>query len=155
MVLESSFYKWVDGKNRINVFFYFFWLFLDLCVRYKFLITKLPTRPWTLHSRTTSRGCSILIKARMDTGNGLLATYHLVVQLVPSSLLFVYSLDYAWACLANDAKAAKKGGERHLNGLSDVYHKTLKSDGIAGLYHGFNIACVGIIDYRLTASFIS
>ncbi|KAM7497206.1 hypothetical protein LguiA_021620 [Lonicera macranthoides] len=65
-----------------------------------------------------------------------------------SSLLFVYSLDYARTRLANDAKAAKKGGERQFNGLVDVYKKTLKSDGIAGLYRGFNISCVGIIVYR-------
>ncbi|MQL94410.1 hypothetical protein Taro_027070, partial [Colocasia esculenta] len=62
-----------------------------------------------------------------------------------SSLVFVYSLDYARTRLANDAKAAKKGGERQFNGLIDVYRKTLKSDGIAGLYRGFNISCVGII----------
>ncbi|XP_026392175.1 ADP,ATP carrier protein 1, mitochondrial-like [Papaver somniferum] len=65
-----------------------------------------------------------------------------------SSLLFVYSLDYARTRLANDAKAANKGGERQFNGLIDVYKKTLKSDGIAGLYRGFNISCVGIIVYR-------
>lgn len=65
-----------------------------------------------------------------------------------SSLLFVYPLDYARTRLANDAKAAKKGGERQFNGLVDVYKKTLKSDGIAGLYRGFNISCVGIIVYR-------
>nr|DAD38188.1 TPA_asm: hypothetical protein HUJ06_008829 [Nelumbo nucifera] len=66
-----------------------------------------------------------------------------------SSLLFVYSLDYARTRLANDAKAAKKGGgERQFNGLVDVYTKTLKSDGIAGLYRGFNISCIGIIVYR-------
>ncbi|KAM5552286.1 hypothetical protein ABKV19_026917 [Rosa sericea] len=65
-----------------------------------------------------------------------------------SSLLFVYSLDYARTRLANDSKAAKKGGERQFNGLIDVYKKTLKSDGIAGLYRGFNISCVGIIVYR-------
>ncbi|KAG8488759.1 hypothetical protein CXB51_016783 [Gossypium anomalum] len=64
-----------------------------------------------------------------------------------SSLLFVYSLDYARTRLANDAKAAKKGGERQFNGLVDVYKKTLMSDGIAGLYRGFNISCVGIILY--------
>ncbi|KAE8700267.1 ADP,ATP carrier protein [Hibiscus syriacus] len=64
-----------------------------------------------------------------------------------SSLLFVYSLDYARTRLANDAKAAKKGGERQFNGLVDVYKKTLQSDGIAGLYRGFNISCVGIIVY--------
>ncbi|KAG5579170.1 hypothetical protein H5410_049797 [Solanum commersonii] len=40
-----------------------------------------------------------------------------------SSLLFVYSLDYARTRLANDAKAAKKGGERQFNGLLDVYRK--------------------------------
>ncbi|GBB86977.1 hypothetical protein RclHR1_13430001 [Rhizophagus clarus] len=64
------------------------------------------------------------------------------------SLTFVYSLDYARTRLANDAKNAKKGGERQFNGLIDVYRKTLKSDGIIGLYRGFNISCVGIIIYR-------
>jgi len=65
-----------------------------------------------------------------------------------SSLLFVYSLDYARTRLANDNKAAKKGGQREFNGLIDVYKKTLATDGIAGLYRGFNISCVGIIVYR-------
>jgi len=62
--------------------------------------------------------------------------------------LFVYSLDYARTRLANDAKAAKKGQERQFNGLIDVYRKTLATDGIAGLYRGFVISCVGIIVYR-------
>ncbi|KAF5834219.1 mitochondrial ADP/ATP translocator [Dunaliella salina] len=65
-----------------------------------------------------------------------------------SSLAFVYSLDYARTRLANDSKSAKKGGERQFNGLLDVYKKTLASDGIAGLYRGFAISCVGIIVYR-------
>ncbi|GAA0150119.1 transfer/carrier protein [Lithospermum erythrorhizon] len=65
-----------------------------------------------------------------------------------SSLLFVYSLDYARTRLANDAKAAKGGGDRQFNGLVDVYRKTLATDGISGLYRGFNISCVGIIVYR-------
>jgi hypothetical protein len=65
------------------------------------------------------------------------------------SLAFVYSLDYARTRLANDAKGAKKGGgERQFNGLVDVYRKTLASDGIAGLYRGFVISCVGIVVYR-------
>jgi len=64
------------------------------------------------------------------------------------SLTFVYSLDYARTRLANDAKSSKGGGERQFNGLIDVYRKTLKTDGIAGLYRGFTISCVGIIVYR-------
>lgn len=65
------------------------------------------------------------------------------------SLCFVYSLDYARTRLANDAKSSSKGGsERQFNGLIDVYKKTLKSDGIQGLYRGFVISCVGIVVYR-------
>ncbi|CRK40315.1 hypothetical protein BN1708_016793, partial [Verticillium longisporum] len=62
-----------------------------------------------------------------------------------TSLLFVYSLDYARTRLANDAKNAKKGGERQFNGLVDVYRKTLASDGIAGLYRGFMPSVAGIV----------
>lgn len=65
-----------------------------------------------------------------------------------SSLLFVYSLDYARTRLANDAKSAKGNGEREFNGLLDVYKKTLASDGIAGLYRGFLPSVVGIVVYR-------
>jgi len=65
-----------------------------------------------------------------------------------SSLSFVYSLDYARTRLANDNKSAKKGGSRQFNGLVDVYRKTIASDGIAGLYRGFVISCVGIVVYR-------
>lgn len=65
-----------------------------------------------------------------------------------SSLVFVYSLDYARTRLANDAKSAAKGGERQFNGLVDVYRKTIASDGIAGLYRGFIPSVVGIVVYR-------
>ncbi|KAI9862713.1 MAG: hypothetical protein M1813_004209 [Trichoglossum hirsutum] len=65
-----------------------------------------------------------------------------------TSLLFVYSLDYARTRLANDAKSAKKGGERQFNGLVDVYKKTLASDGIGGLYRGFGPSVLGIVVYR-------
>merc|ERR1712158_293016 len=62
------------------------------------------------------------------------------------SLMFVYSLDYARTRLANDAKG--KGGERKFNGLVDVYVKTIKTDGVQGLYRGFVISAVGIFIYR-------
>merc|ERR1712048_804361 len=43
-----------------------------------------------------------------------------------------------------------KGGaaERQYSGLFDVYKQTMKTDGIAGLYRGFVISCVGIFVYR-------
>lgn len=44
-----------------------------------------------------------------------------------SSLVFVYSLDYARTRLANDAKSAKGDGKRQFNGLVDVYRKTIAS----------------------------
>jgi len=64
------------------------------------------------------------------------------------SLTFVYSLDYARTRLANDVKSSKRGGERQYKGLVDLYKQTLASDGIAGLYRGFVISCVGIFIYR-------
>lgn len=63
-------------------------------------------------------------------------------------MLFVYSLDYARTRLANDNKSAKSGGQRQFTGLVDVYKKTLKTDGVVGLYRGFMISCVGIMVYR-------
>lgn len=65
-----------------------------------------------------------------------------------SSLVFVYSLDYARTRLANDGKSAKGGGERQFKGLIDVYVKTIKTDGFVGLYRGFWVSCVGIVVYR-------
>ncbi|KUJ21605.1 ADP/ATP carrier protein [Mollisia scopiformis] len=65
-----------------------------------------------------------------------------------TSLLFVYSLDYARTRLANDNKNAKSGGDRQFNGLVDVYKKTLATDGIAGLYRGFGPSVLGIVVYR-------
>eukprot|EP00796_Vickermania_ingenoplastis_P006184 gene6184-4461_t len=65
-----------------------------------------------------------------------------------TSLCVVYSLDYVRTRLANDTKSAKKGGERQYSGMIDCYRKTLQTDGIAGLYRGFCVSCVGIIAYR-------
>jgi len=63
-----------------------------------------------------------------------------------ASLLFVYSLDYARTRLANNVK--KADGTREFNGLLDVYAKTIKKDGVLGLYRGFVISCIGIFVYR-------
>ena len=64
------------------------------------------------------------------------------------SLCFVYSLDSAQTRLSNDAEAARKGAIRQFNGLTDVYRKTMKSDGFIRLYRGFFISFFGVIYYR-------
>ncbi|KAG9101299.1 hypothetical protein FRC07_010326 [Ceratobasidium sp. 392] len=65
-----------------------------------------------------------------------------------SSSVFVYSLDFARTRLASDAKPNVKGSERQYNGIIDVYRKTIKSDGILGLYRGFVPSIAGIVVYR-------
>lgn len=57
-----------------------------------------------------------------------------------TSLAFVYPLEYARTRLSNDSKAVGGGG-RQYNGILDVWKKTLSSDGVAGIYRGFNISC--------------
>ncbi|KAA3478930.1 ADP,ATP carrier protein-like [Gossypium australe] len=47
---------------------------------------------------------------------------------------------YAATRMATDVKTiGSNTGDRQFNGMIDVFRKTLKSDGIVGLYRGFNI----------------
>lgn len=67
------------------------------------------------------------------------------------SLCFVYSLDYCRTRLANDLKSNKAGAGdsgRQYAGLIDCMKKTFQAEGMAGLYRGFVISCVGIVIYR-------
>ena len=64
------------------------------------------------------------------------------------SLLFVQSLDYTRTRLAMDAERNSDKRMRQFNGIIDCYVKTLKSDGIRGLYRGFVISCTCIFIYR-------
>lgn len=63
-----------------------------------------------------------------------------------TSLCFVYPLDYARTRLGADV--GKGPAERQYNGLVDCIKKTLKSDGLVGLYRGFSVSVQGIIIYR-------
>ena len=63
-----------------------------------------------------------------------------------TSLCFVYPLDFALTCLAADV--GKTGAEREFKGLDDCLVKIYKTDGIKGLYQGFNVSVQGIIIYR-------
>jgi len=62
-----------------------------------------------------------------------------------TSLCFVYPLDFARTRLAADIG---KSGARQFNGLGDCLVKVFKSDGLIGLYRGFNVSVQGIIIYR-------
>ncbi|XP_072759502.1 ADP,ATP carrier protein-like [Anoplolepis gracilipes] len=64
-----------------------------------------------------------------------------------TSLLFVYPLDFARTRLAADIG---KGEKREFMGISDCILKIFKSDGMLGLYRGFNVSVQGIIIYRAT-----
>lgn len=63
-----------------------------------------------------------------------------------TSLCFVYPLDYARTRLGADV--GRGTAERQYNGLIDCIAKTVKSDGIIGLYRGFVVSVQGIIIYR-------
>jgi solute carrier family 25 (adenine nucleotide translocator) protein 4/5/6/31 len=63
-----------------------------------------------------------------------------------TSLCFVYPLDYARTRLGADV--GKGNADRQYTGLVDCIKKTVKSDGIVGLYRGFSVSVQGIIIYR-------
>lgn len=63
-----------------------------------------------------------------------------------TSLCFVYPLDYARTRLGADV--GKGTADRQYTGLIDCLKKTVKSDGIVGLYRGFSVSVQGIIIYR-------
>ncbi|KAI2664034.1 ADP/ATP translocase 2 [Labeo rohita] len=63
-----------------------------------------------------------------------------------TSLCFVYPLDFARTRLAADV--GKAGAEREFTGLGNCLVKIFRSDGLRGLYQGFNVSVQGIIIYR-------
>ncbi|XP_056601800.1 ADP/ATP translocase 3-like [Triplophysa dalaica] len=63
-----------------------------------------------------------------------------------TSLCFVYPLDFARTRLAADV--GKAGAGREFSGLGNCLAQIFKSDGLKGLYQGFNVSVQGIIIYR-------
>ena len=61
-------------------------------------------------------------------------------------MLFVQSIDYTRTRLGVDAR--NPSGQRQFSGIIDCYVKTVKSDGVRGLYRGFWISCACIFIYR-------
>jgi len=62
------------------------------------------------------------------------------------SLTFVYPLDFARTRMAADI--GNKVEDREFKSLSNCCTKIFKSDGLIGLYRGFNISVIGIFVYR-------
>ncbi|PIN15185.1 Mitochondrial ADP/ATP carrier protein [Handroanthus impetiginosus] len=76
-----------------------------------------------------------------------------IAAVVASARLCIYPLEYARIRLASDIKCIETGGERQFRGVFDVLRKTLRSDGVRGIYRGFNIGYVGlIIDHQFYMS---
>ncbi|KAF7172807.1 hypothetical protein CNMCM5623_004943 [Aspergillus felis] len=112
------------------------------------VIRYFPTQALNFAFRDTYKSMFAYKKERDGYGKWMMGNLASGGAAGATSLLFVYSLDYARTRLANDAKSAKGGGDRQFNGLVDVYRKTLASDGIAGLYRGFGPSVLGIVVYR-------
>ncbi|KAJ5468401.1 hypothetical protein N7475_006153 [Penicillium sp. IBT 31633x] len=112
------------------------------------VIRYFPTQALNFAFRDTYKSMFAYKKDRDGYGKWMMGNLASGGAAGATSLLFVYSLDYARTRLANDAKSAKGSGERQFNGLVDVYRKTLASDGIAGLYRGFGPSVLGIVVYR-------
>lgn len=66
-----------------------------------------------------------------------------------TSLCFVYPLEFVRTRLAVDVG---RSGSREFTGLRDCMSKTLKSDGIAGLYRGFGVSIQGNSNHCLLQS---
>ena len=62
------------------------------------------------------------------------------------SLVLVQSIDFTRTRLAVDARTP--GAQRQFSGIIDVYVKTIRADGVRGLYRGFGISCSCIFIYR-------
>ena len=69
------------------------------------------------------------------------------------SLLFVQSIDYTRTRLGVDAR--NPAGQRQFSGIVECYVKTVKADGVRGLYRGFWISCCCIFIYRYISSEVS
>ncbi|KAK3207153.1 hypothetical protein Dsin_021199 [Dipteronia sinensis] len=59
-----------------------------------------------------------------------------------ATLVLIHPLEYAKTRIANDITTKSNFEKRQFNGIIDVFRKTLKSNGISGLYSGYIMANV-------------
>ncbi|XP_021294972.1 ADP,ATP carrier protein-like [Herrania umbratica] len=97
--------------------------------------------------------------SRIDSSWSIFEVVAAGVFSTAANLFLVYPLVYAGTRMANDVKTANEvktandvrttgySSNRQFNGILDVYRKTLKVDGISGLFRGYTmaIAQVGVI----------
>ncbi len=69
-----------------------------------------------------------------------------------TSLTVSYPLEFTYTRLAADSGShghgGAAGGQRQYTGIVDCIRKTIKSDGIRGIYRGYGPSVAGIIVYR-------
>lgn len=106
-----------------------------------------PHKPSILPSRTsTNRYAWVALISTCSPGDTSPATWPSGGAAGATSLCFVYPLDFARTRLAADV--GKAGSTREFKGLADCLVKIFRSDGLRGLYQGFNVSVQGIIIYR-------
>ncbi|KAK0579217.1 hypothetical protein LWI29_022923 [Acer saccharum] len=62
-----------------------------------------------------------------------------------ATLVLIHPFEYAKTRMANDINTKGNIEKRQFNGIIDVFRKTLKSNGIAGLYRGYIMANVAYL----------
>ena len=91
------------------------------------MLVFLSPRPWTSHSRTTSRGSSTSRRTGMVTGSGLLATLPLVVLLVLPPCFSCTPLTMrgqGWPMMPRQPREEVKGNSMVLS-MSTARHSSL------------------------------
>nr|GEY56530.1 ADP,ATP carrier protein 1, mitochondrial-like [Tanacetum cinerariifolium] len=147
--LSSTFKTFFERETLTDANFNDWYRSLRIVLRvvdtYDYLYKLCPNQPL----ETTSEEDKAAWKAKYKKHNDFQAFNFAFKDYLKSIFNFKKDRDdYTRTRLANTSKTAKKGRERQFNGLVDVYKKKLESDGITGLYHGFNISCANIIVYH-------
>jgi solute carrier family 25 (adenine nucleotide translocator) protein 4/5/6/31 len=91
---------------------------------------------------------AIFVRPREEVGFALFFAGYLAAGAAAgaTSLTVSYPLEYTYTRMAADVGGPD--GKRQYRGLVDCIQKTIKSDGIRGLYRGYGPSVAGIVVYR-------
>ncbi|TXG47420.1 hypothetical protein EZV62_026714 [Acer yangbiense] len=97
-----------------------------------------------INRSTVMDNCLSLFNYKKEDSFGKKFVVLLAADSLPRAvtLFFTHPLRYSEIRMANDIRTKSIFKKRQFNGIIDVFRKTLKSDGIVGLYRGYNMAFV-------------